>query len=93
MNSEQRSEEARWLEGDHSLAIELERQRQEQEDAAREDAELWETIKRSATLSVAPNFAGLYARIVWDGVPYTGVGWTTGSAFTDLWRRIKERRS
>lgn len=54
-------------------------------------SEVWDAIKDAATLSVAPNFSGFYARIVWDAVPYTGVGWTADACLADLRRQIEPK--
>lgn len=68
--------------------------RQAGDDAAalmtKSNSYLWDRIKAEATLSAAPNFGGLFARIVWHGKPWTGVGATSNAALTDLYKRIEE---
>lgn len=47
-------------------------------------SEPWEDIKRGASLSVDRSSGTVLARLVWDGVSYTGADPTSNTALHDL---------
>ena len=58
-----------------------------------QELEIETKIRIGARVSAAPNASIFYARIVWDGVPYTGAGATRSMALAHLVQIVQKEQT